>query len=41
MMLLDRSILREEPLEVFKKIFKGSFEFSEMLTETLLFREKG
>jgi hypothetical protein len=39
-MLLDKSILGEEPLVVFN-IFKGSLEFLEMLKEMYPFREKG
>jgi hypothetical protein len=38
-MLLDRSVLEEEPLVVFK-IFKCSFDFLKMLTEMQPFRKK-
>jgi hypothetical protein len=38
-MLLDRSVLEEEPLVVFK-IFKWSFNFLKMLTEMQPFRKK-
>jgi hypothetical protein len=39
-MLLDRSVLEEEPLVVLK-IFKCSFDLKQMLTETWPFRENG